>query len=153
MSAIFILTPVIIGSWSMVVPLVTSAALAGGFHLMKQAVSQPKQVDTATTLIEMNQDECQFLAEGLKQEAEIHFSNGEVNLICRKDARGQFSICVQGVNQSESELRQIGEQMVGRIRQQYAYQKVMEGLSDQGYQLIEERLDGEKIKLRLRKFS
>ena len=42
-----------------------------------------------------------------------------------RDSGGTLKLCVEG-SASKQELRQLGEQLMGRISQQYAYHRIME---------------------------
>jgi stage V sporulation protein SpoVS len=59
---------------------------------------------------------------------------------------------VSGKNKTEAELQAIGQTVMNRILQQYAYQRVMEELEKRGFTVVKEEVDeNQVIRIRVRK--
>jgi queuine/archaeosine tRNA-ribosyltransferase len=68
-----------------------------------------------------------------------------------QDERGACTVCVTGAKKSERELRQIGEEVAGRVVQQFAYHKLMTELKRRNYSIVEEQvMQDQSIQVRVR---
>ena len=60
-------------------------------------------------------------------------------------------MCVEGEHLSKSELRQIGEELVGRVTQQYVYNKLMTELTERNVAVVDQEVTADQtIKIRIR---
>jgi hypothetical protein len=68
-----------------------------------------------------------------------------------RDARGRLKVCVEGEHLSKAELHAIGEELVGRITQQYVYHKLMTELQDRNVAVVDQEVTADQtIKIRIR---
>ncbi|HAH49115.1 MAG TPA: hypothetical protein DCM07_30610 [Planctomycetaceae bacterium] len=68
-----------------------------------------------------------------------------------RDARGALKICMEGKGKSKTELRQMGEALMGRVTQQYAYHRVVTELKQRNMTIVEEGMtETESVKIRIR---
>ncbi|MDI6755229.1 MAG: DUF1257 domain-containing protein [Thermodesulfobacteriota bacterium] len=150
MSALILIVPVIIGGWPVFGALAAAAAAGLGFRMMKDVPTKKIQAD-GENQIEIADEKSQVIADSLKPDEEMVFSDGEAAVTFKKDAREKFTICVTGKNKSKQELNKIGRAFINKIKQKYAYQKVMAEMTRQGYNVVQEEKEGRKIRLLLRK--
>ena len=74
-----------------------------------------------------------------------------VRVIFSRDARGQFRTCVEG-NLSKDQLQTIGEDLSGRVIQQYVYRRLSQELSQNGFTtLSEDKAPDGAIRLHVRR--
>ena len=74
-----------------------------------------------------------------------------IRAIFSRDARGTLKLCIEGSGQSKAELKRIGEALVGRVTQQYAYHRLMSELKDRRMTILDERVgDDQAIHIRVR---
>jgi hypothetical protein len=67
-----------------------------------------------------------------------------------RDARGALRLCVEGPL-AKPQLRQIGEELMGRVTQQFVYNKVMSELGARRISVLDEQvLPDRSIKIRVR---
>lgn len=151
MSVIIIITPVIVGGWPIFSSLVAAAAARLGFKLLEKTKAIREQQKTIKE-VELVDEQSQIIEKSLKPEEELTFSKEGITVTCQKDVRDKFSIHVSGENRTDDELRQIGQMFLNKIKQQYAYQTVMQEMTKRGYNVVQEETEGQRIKLLLRKF-
>jgi hypothetical protein len=74
-----------------------------------------------------------------------------IKAIFSRDARGALKLCVEGSGQSKAELKRIGEALVGRVAQQYAYHRLVSELKERQMTILEERVGADQaIHIRVR---
>jgi hypothetical protein len=147
MSTVCILTPIVVGSWPAIAAAVAGAASAMGFSVA--AGELPARSGRANS-IETEVPNSQVLAEVLERGETIRISRGGVDVEFGVDDRGHCTACVRGPHDAAA-LRQIGEEVTGRVVQQFAYHKLMSELKKRNYALVEESVERDaSIQLRVR---
>src|ERR687887_601082 len=53
-----------------------------------------------------------------------------IRAVFSRDARGALKVCMEGEGYSKAELRRIGEELIGRVTQQYVYHKLVTELAE-----------------------
>lgn len=145
-----IITPVIIGGWSVISSLAAVAAAGLGYKLLKRSVKEtPEQT---VHEIELTDENSKIIEESLKPEEELVFTKGDITLILKKDTREKFTICARSKTRSDKELTKIGSLFLDKIKQQYAYQKVKEEMTRRGFNIVQETTEQKKIRIVLRRF-
>jgi hypothetical protein len=67
------------------------------------------------------------------------------------DERGALKLCVEGEHLSKTELRQIGEELIGAVTQQFVYHKLMTEMQNRHMNVIDEEVTEDRtIRIRLR---
>ena len=150
MSVVITIAPIIIGGWAAFDALATVVAARLGYKLLK-GVEHRVEV-TRCKEIELVDDKSRVIKESLKPEEKLVFTKSGITITCKRDTRGKFSIWVRGENKTDEELRTIGQTFLNQIKQQYAYQKVVEEITKHGFSIVQEETEGQRIKLVLRKF-
>ncbi|OGL47333.1 MAG: hypothetical protein A2161_02955 [Candidatus Schekmanbacteria bacterium RBG_13_48_7] len=149
MSVIFLVTPVLAASWPVFCSAAGAAAASLGFKLLKN-VNVTEQLKT----IELEVENSNVLTDQVKADNELMFGKDDLKIRIYKDARGQCSIHVMGSGRSDEELRAEGTKLINKIKQQYAYQKVVQELKNRGFSITNEEISEQgRIKIQLRKFS
>ena len=71
--------------------------------------------------------------------------------IFSRDARGALKVCVEGHGHSKAELRKIGEELIGRVTQQYVYHRVVTELANRNMAIVNEEMSEDRtVKIRVR---
>lgn len=149
MSTVCILTPIVIGSWPMIASAVASAAGAMGFAM---AGTMPAEEATEKRSVETEIADSEVIAEELARGEKIRIQRGDITIEFGVDERGRCSVCVTGESHSKAELRKIGEEVAGRVVQQFAYHKLMSELKERDYHILEERVEeDDSIQVRIRR--
>ena len=115
------------------------------------ASANPAQNAEGTQRVDLEIPGSEVVLGTLGRDQRIRLVRAGVEASFARDARGQASVCVTGEGYSEEVLRQIGEELSGRMVQQYVLQKLKSELDSRGMNLVEETVDeNQAIRLRVR---
>lgn len=149
MSAVCVLTPVVIASWPAISAAVTAAAASMGFSLLGPTLH--KEQPAGQRKVETTVENSEVVADDLARGGKIRIQKGDVTVELGQDQRGRCTVCVTGARQSDRELRRIGEEVAGRIVQQFAYNKLLTELKARNFAVVgEEMLADQSVKVRVR---
>jgi hypothetical protein len=154
MSAVCILTPVVIAAWPAFSAAVAAAATSLGYTIVKEGISQSQTSRTAETgerevTLEIEQSE--IVTNQLGRDQQIKVTRGGVTVTFSRDARGKASICVTGPGHSNEELRTLGEELSQRVVQKYVHRRLMDEIHARQFVVVEEEVDeNNAIRLKVR---
>ena len=147
MGAISILTPIVIASWPVPSSAILGAVTSMGFALHAEA----KQEKPRKRKVETDVPNSEVVADQMGRGEKLVVQRDDVTVEIGRDERGACTVCVTGDKHSDRELRKIGEDVAGRIVQQYAYHKLMTELKKRNYTVVDEQvLADESVHLRIR---
>lgn len=153
MSCVCILTPVVIAAW----PAFSAAVVAAATSLGYQVVAETNQTSPATVApkaagkVSLEIPQSELVTNQLARDQRMAVTREGVTVIFARDARGKASLCVTGTGQSDAELRALGEELSGRVVQQYVYQKLMGEMQARGFVVVEEEAAANQaIRLKVR---
>ncbi|MBN2448177.1 MAG: DUF1257 domain-containing protein [Phycisphaerae bacterium] len=149
MSAVCVMTPLVIASWPVISAAVVGAAASMGFAVVGPRTNREEQ--TRQRGVETDVANSEVIAEQLAHDQKIVVHKGDVTITFAADERGRCTACVTGRRHSDEELRRIGEEVAGRVVQQFAYNKLVSELKSRDYSIVEEQvLSDESVRLRVR---
>jgi DNA-binding protein len=153
MSAVCILTPVVIMAWPAFSAAVVAAAGSLGYQVASEAHRQlgkaSEQSSAASVRLEIERSE--VVTNQLGRDQRIAVTRDGVTVTFARDARGQASLCVTGQGHAEAALRALGEELSQAVVQQYVYRKLMDDLRTRGYNIVEEEVNADRsIRLKVR---
>jgi len=155
MSVVFVVVPV-----AFALPALISAAAAvastSGFTMVEQtAEALQNLVETARNCEEIEMEAREELAAVLKAEGGFTLQQDDL-VVTFYAARGsnRVSMVVSDAGKrSREELRATGQEMMNRIMQRYAYDRLITQLKKEGFKLVqEERGEDNAIHLKVRKW-
>jgi hypothetical protein len=147
MSAVCVLTPIVVASWPALSAAIMGAAASMGFSV--QAAGAPAE-KAAKRRVETNIPNSEILAEELQRGQRIVVQRGDITIEFGQDLRGACTVCVTGKNHSDAALRKIGDDVAGRVVQQFAYHKLMTELKSRNYTVLSENvLADESVQVRI----
>jgi hypothetical protein len=150
MSCVIVLAPIVIASWPVLAAAVVSAAASAGFRVVKDPAKAPTKAKRRVDLAMQNAD---VVADSMAPDQKIVVEKDGVSVTFSRDARGRFSTCAQG-DASDEELRMIGEDLSGRVIQQYVYRKLAQELGQSGFSTVsEEKAADGAIRLHVRRYQ
>lgn len=148
MSTVCVLTPIVVGSWPMIASAVASAAAAMGFTV---AGTGQEQRATGAIRVETEVPDSQVVAETLSRGQKVRIVREGITVEFGVDERGRCTVCVSGQGRSRSELKRLGDEVAGRVVQQFAYHKLMTELKRRNFRVVEESLQHDQsIQVRVR---
>ena len=159
MSAVCVLTPIVIAAWPAFSAVVAAAATSLGYSVVAEGVDRINQglkEDQASQRqeIELEIANSELVTGQLERDQRIRVTRGGVTVTFSRDVRGRAKICVTGTGQTDEALRAFGEELSGRVVQQYVYQRVMEELRAHQFTVVEEEVEGDQsIRLKVRRWE
>jgi hypothetical protein len=156
MSVVFVVVlPAVSAGWPMIATVIGAACAAMGYtaqRVQERAAAQVAAEDSMARQVELEMANAEVIGEALAREQTLRVEKDGVTATFRKDARGKLSLHVDG-ERTREELTAIGNELLNRVRQQYAAEKVKGELLKQGFVLVEEHVDEEEsIRLSVRRF-
>lgn len=150
MSTVMVITPLVIANWSVI-----SAAVMGAVGSLGFTALAERELESNTTTgsnraeIELEDSEILETAGGTGEQIVVE-RNGVLAVFSR-DARGALRLCVEGEGYSKTQLQQIGEELIGRVTQQYVYHRVVSELSERNMAIVSEEVSADRsVKIRVR---
>ncbi|MCB9858783.1 MAG: hypothetical protein H6818_24145 [Phycisphaerales bacterium] len=150
MSAVCVLTPLVITSWPVLASAIAGAAASMGFTI-QPAVVQDENRKVRKKGVETEIENSEIIKDEIGPGQKIVITKGDISIEIGQDERGACTVCVTGSKHSDVELRAIGEEVAGRVVQQFAYHKLMTELKNRNYSIVDEEvLADESVRVRVR---
>ncbi|MEI6074171.1 MAG: DUF1257 domain-containing protein [Verrucomicrobiota bacterium] len=153
MSAVCILTPVVIMAWPAFSAAVVAAASSLGYQVAAEVNSQRpgETVRKDSGAVQLEIERSEVVTNQLGRDQRIAVSREGVTVTFSRDARGKASLCVSGGGRNNAELRALGEELSQAVVQQYVYQKLMDEMRARGFNVVEEEVTEDRsIRLKVR---
>ena len=157
MSSVVVLTPLIIAGWPVITAAVTAAIGSMGFSVVTGAASnqgiavQSKTKEKNRTEIDVEDSEILAQTTSSLGANEIVVERDGVRAVFSRDARGALKLCMEGESVSKAELKRIGEELIGRVTQQYVYHRIVTELQDRNMTIVDEEVSTDRtVKIRVR---
>jgi len=153
MSAVCILTPVVIMAWPAFSAAVVAAAGSLGWQVAAEVGAQALEgtAAPAATKVQLEIERSEVVTNQLGRDQRIAVAREGVTVTFSRDARGKAALCVTGTGQSDETLRALGEELSHAVVQQYVYQKLMDEMRTRGFNVVEEEVNADRsIRLKVR---
>ncbi len=154
MSAVCILTPVVIAAWPAFSAAVAAAATSLGYTIVEEGIRQSqtnKAVETGEREVTLEIEQSEIVTNQLGRDQCIKVTRSGVTVTFSRDARGKASVCVTGPGHSDEELRALGEELSRRVVQKYIHQRLLEEIRARQFVIVEEEVDeNQAIRLKVR---
>lgn len=149
MSTVMVITPIIIANWPAITAAVTAAVGTMGFAALQE--TEVSSVATATAREEIDLEDSEILQATAGTGEEIVVERDGIRAIFSRDARGQLKLCIEGGGLSKPQLRKLGEELIGRVTQQYAYHRIVTELKERNMTIVDEQVTQDQtVKIRVR---
>jgi hypothetical protein len=153
MSAVCILTPVVIMAWPAFSAAVVAAASSLGYQVAAEVNSQRpgETIRKETNGVQLEIERSEVVTSQLGRDQRISVTREGVTITFSRDARGKASLCVTGSGHGEAALRALGEELSQAVVQRYVYQKLMDEMRTRGFNVVEEEVNEDRsIRLKVR---
>ncbi len=156
MSAVSILTPVVVAAWPVFTAAVAAAATSMGYTVLADTANKLGEIKTkaaskAAKQVELQVANTELVTGQLGRDQQISVTRGGVTETFSRDARGHAKLCVTGMGQTEEALRALGEELSQRVVQQYVYQRLIDECRARQFIIVEEEVEANKsIRLKVR---
>jgi len=154
MSAVVILTPVVISSWPAITAAVAGAA-AGLGMVVKESVKEAIEVTEINVeqTVEVELADSELLADNLATGKEIVLTKADMEIRVGRDERGRCTVCASGKGKSKVELKQIADEFAQKMTQCFVYNRVMSEVKSRNFQVVnEEVMEDESVRIHVRRW-
>lgn len=158
MSVMITVVPVLVVGWPIMCAAVAAAAATLGYHSVK--CGQDIDIINSTAgkgshkSVVIPLEDSQIVGEAMARESQFTINRDDVSATFRREADGRVTVHVAGNNKTERELSEIGQELAGRVTQQYAYNKVVTELKQQGFSITSEEVANDQtIRIRVSKYT
>jgi hypothetical protein len=149
MSTVMVITPILIANWPAITAAVTAAVGAMGFAAVQE--SNANLGATSTTREEIEVEDSEILAAAAGTAEEIIVERDGVRATFSRDARGALRVCLEGGGLSKAALRRLGNELIGRVTQQFAYHRIVTELKQRNMTIVDEQVTQDRtVKIRVR---
>jgi ABC-type transporter MlaC component len=158
MSAVLILTPVVIASWPAITAAAAGAAAAMGLAVHSAAKEEARTQAASEEARQVNTVEVEMtnstVTESVAAGQQMVLTRGNVTLRVGRDARGRCTVCATGKGHSKAELKAIAEEFSQRLTQCYAYNRVMSELKARNFQVVnQEKMEDGTVRVHVRRWE
>ncbi|RCK78443.1 MAG: hypothetical protein OZSIB_1363 [Candidatus Ozemobacter sibiricus] len=153
MSAFVVLVPAVMGGPAFAAAVAVAGA-AMGLKLIQgaSAVEESWQQEAEATSVEVDLPKNYALAETVDEGESTVLEGNGFRVTFAKTGRGDVQMRVEGQGKSERELEKLGRDLLNRVAQQYAYQKLTKELKKRGFNLVQEQVEADQtIRLTVRR--
>ena len=153
MCGIIVMVPIIV-AWPVFAAAATSIAVQLGYHTKKKQKSELAEEEKTLQKVEVDVKGSDILSESMSYEETFTIQAGDVDVTFMKTPRGKVKMVVTGDNHSHEELREIGNNILDKVTQQYTLTMVKNELESRGFEINEEaNLKDGSIKLNVTRWD
>ena len=151
MSSVLVVAPLVVASWPLLSAAITAAVGTMGFAAAQNQGPHVRQITDPKTRAEIELEDSEILAgSGGDRRGDGRRARRHPRHLQPRRA-GRLKLCVEGSGHSKAELKRIGEALVGRVTQQYAYHRLVSELKERQMTILEERVgEDQAIHIRVR---
>jgi hypothetical protein len=157
MSVIFVVAPVVAGSWPIVSAAIIAASAALGYTASARIENNLDALNSisvanAVRSIEMRMSDSQVVTDTLQRGESFTVEREGVTAVFRVDGRGQCQVHLSGVGVNEMALQSAGQELMDKVRQQFAYAQVMAELETRGFEVVHQEMEADQsIRIRVKR--
>ena len=153
MSVCFVVVPAIAASWPVLCGAVAAATGAIGYRTLRAASDLEKTSTVGQSSAQVTLNGSELLAESMQEGDQFAITNDDVTAVFRRAADGRCTVHVSAPGRTQTELEAIGRDLMNRVTQQYAYNKIVTQMKSQGFTVnTEEVAEDQTIRIRVSKY-
>ena len=156
MSCIFVIAPMVISTMPLFYGAIAAAAGTLGYKAITSVNEQGQELVDLTPAdrhVEVSMEGSQIVADAMQRDSQFTIHRDDVTATFKREADGRCTVHVAGTNRTDQELEAIGKELVGKVTQHYAYNKVMSQLKNQGFTVTNEEVTNDQtIRIRVSKY-
>lgn len=148
MSVCFVVLPVMTAAWPMIAAAVAAGSAGLGYKLVSELEQEalalsavPQSLDRGVNLV---MEHSEVMADAMTRGESLAVEREGIRATFRRDGRGQCTVHLTGAGKSHEELQAAGLELMDRVRQQYAYARVMDELEQRGFDVVQEQVEADQ---------
>ena len=165
MSTVIIIAPLVVTSWPLITAAITASISALGYtiaadgvHAMNDCFAECNTNNTnrenQRIREEITLENSEILADAKNRGETMTIEKGNIKATFHRDIRGSLRLTIDAIGLSKAEIHKIGEELIGRVTQQYAYNRLVTEMKQRGMQIVEETVEeDDTVKIRVRNFT
>jgi len=151
LSVIFLVAPTVVVGWPALCAAIAGAAGALGYKVLETA--SDLEALEEQSIAEVSIEGSEVVAEAMKRDSQFVITRGDIAAVFRRGADGRCVVHVSGKNKTDEALRKAGQELLGRVTQQYAYNKVVTELKNKGFTVTSEEVSADQtIRIHVSKY-
>ena len=150
MSSVVVITPIVIASWPVISAAVLATVSTLGFNVVRNVTELDETVaEKATAELEIEDSEILKNSAGTGETMVVERDG--ITATFSRDARGALKLCMEGTGHTKSQLKQIGQELIDRVTQQYVYHRVVSELKERNMNIVNEEVASDRtVTIRVR---
>jgi hypothetical protein len=150
-SSVIVIAPLIIANWPAITAAVTAAVGTMGFAVARSHENQTGSKISSRSREEIEVEDSEVLEQAAGSGQEIVVERDGARATFRRDARGALRVCMEGEGLSKTELRRLGEELIGRVTQQYVYHRIITEMKNRNMAIVDEEVAEDRtVRIRVR---
>ena len=159
MSTVLIVAPLVVTSWPLITAAITASVSALGYAVAADGVQTINECNAEFQADRTNQrvreeitlENSEILADARNRGETLSVEKGNIKATFHRDVRGSLRLTIDAVGLTKAEIRKIGDELIGRVTQQYAYNRLVTEMKERGMEIVEETIEeDDTVKIRVR---
>ncbi|MGL4944521.1 MAG: DUF1257 domain-containing protein [Thermoguttaceae bacterium] len=153
MSTVIIIAPLVVTSWPLITAAITASVASLGYAVAKEGehVSQECLASDNVVRDEITLENSEILAGAAGRDQRMTVEKDGIKATFHRDVRGTLRLAIEAKGYTKAQIRKIGDELIGRVTQQYAYNRLMTEMKEHGMSIIEETVEeDDTVKIRVR---
>lgn len=144
MSAVILISPIVVAGWPVFAAAVASAATSLGYSELAEKATERKTALFARPKraeVELEVPNSEVVTGQLGRDQKITVYKDGVTITFRRDERGKPTLSVCGTGYSNEDLQAMGEELSRRVIRDYVYSQIKAEIEAKQYTVIDEEID------------
>ena len=154
MSTVLVVTPIVIAHWPVISAAITAAIASMGFTTVEEAIASSASGSVAAKESQketLEVENSEILAGTQGRDEQMIVEKDGIRATFSRDARGALKVCMEGKGFSKQQLRELGEELIGRVTQQFVYHRIVTELKEKNMTVVGEEVTADRVvRLRVR---
>ena len=159
MSTVLIVAPLVVTSWPLITAAITASVTALGYAVaadQAHALNECHQEfrgnnENRRVREEITLENSEILADARNRGETLTVEKGNIKATFHRDVRGTLRLTIDAIGLTKAEIRKLGDELIGRVTQQYAYNRLVTEMKERGMQIVEETVEeDDTVKIRVR---
>lgn len=150
MSVCFMVLPMMVMAWPLMAAAASTGASGLGYKVVSELEGEAQLLFDRGTAprkegsVEVVMENSEVLSSAMNRGESLTVERNGIRATFRRDGRGHCTVHLTGEGHSNEQLRAAGEELMDRVRQQYAYARVMEELESRGFDVVREQVEADQ---------
>ncbi len=155
MSTVLIIAPLVVTSWPLITAAITASVTALGYAVTADGVQAFNECRDSNERVreEITLENSEILADARNRGETMSVEKGNIKATFHRDIRGTLRLTIDAVGLTKNEIRRIGDELIGRVTQQYAYNRLVTEMKERGMTIVEETVEeDDTVKIRVKNY-